>query len=60
MIFGFLVNMENTKAIYFYSTPWAPFPQNDALPLNSVFRSPPNAVHGFEASDMRVPGLYIS
>ena len=27
MIFGFLVNMENTIAIYFYSTPWALFPQ---------------------------------
>ena len=27
MIFGFLVNMENTIAIYSYSTPWAHFPQ---------------------------------
>ena len=27
MIFGFLVNTENTIAIYSYSTPWALFPQ---------------------------------
>ena len=27
MIFGFLLNMENTIAIYSYSTPWARVPQ---------------------------------
>ena len=60
MIFGFLVNMENTIAIYFYSTPWALSPQNDALPLNSLFWSPLTALHGFDTWDMAVPGLYIS
>ena len=60
MIFGFLVNMENTIAIYFYSTPWALSPQNDALPLNSLFWSPLTAVHGFDTWDISVPGQYIS
>ena len=62
MIFGFLGNMENTIAIYFYSTPGlGPFShKNDALPLNSLFWSPPTAVHRSDASDMTVPGLYIS
>ena len=56
MIFGFLVNMENTIKIYPYSTPWALFPQNDSLPLNSLFWSSPiAAVHRFDASDMAVP-----
>ena len=27
MIFGFLANMENTKALYSYSIPWALFPK---------------------------------
>ena len=41
--------------------PLGPFPsKNYALPLNSMFWSPPTAVHGFDASDMPVPGLYIS
>ena len=30
------------------------------MPLNSLFWSPPTAVHGFDAWDMAVPGLYIS
>ena len=34
--------------------------QIDALPLNSLFWSPPTAVHGFDAWDMAIPGLYIS
>ena len=56
MIFGFLVNMENTIAIDSY-----PFSQrNNALPLNSLFWSPPTAVHRFDAWDMEVSGLYIS
>ena len=54
MIFAFLVNMENTIAIYSYSTPWSLFT------LNSLFWSPPTAVHRFDISDMAVPGLYIS
>ena len=33
-------------------------PPDDALPLNSLFWSPPTAVHGFEASDMAV-SVYI-
>ena len=33
---------------------------DDALPLNSLFWSPPTAVHRFDASDMAVPGLNIS
>ena len=33
--------------------------KNDALPLNSLFWSPPTAVHRFDAWDMVVPGLYI-
>ena len=32
----------------------------DVLPLNSLFWSPPTAVHRSDASDMAVPGLYIS
>ena len=32
----------------------------DVLSLNSLFWSPPTAVHRFDASDMAVPGLYIS
>ena len=31
MIFGFLVNMENTIEIYSYSTPWALFPQKGCV-----------------------------
>jgi len=34
--------------------------KNDALPLNSLFWSPPTAVHRFDTWDMAVPGLYIS
>ena len=34
--------------------------KNDALPLNSLFWSPPTAVHRFDACYMSVPGLYIS
>ena len=34
--------------------------KNDALPLNSLFWSPPTAVHRFDAWDRAVPGLYIS
>jgi len=38
--------------------------KNYALPLNSLFWSPPTAVHRFDASDISVPpgppGLYIS
>jgi len=30
-ILGFLVNMEITIAIYFYSTPWALFPQKKCV-----------------------------
>ena len=30
------------------------------MPLNSLFWSPPTAVHKFDALDMAVPGLYIS
>ena len=62
MIFGSLVNMENTLAIYFYSTPGlGPFShKNYALPLNYLFWSPPTAVHRSDAWDMAVPGLYIS
>ena len=60
IIFGFLVDMENTIVISSYSTPWAMFLKNDALPLSSLFWSPPTAVHRFDASDMAVPGLYIS
>ena len=61
MIFGLLVNMENTIGIYSYSTLWPFFLKNDVLPLNSLFLSPhPTAVHRFDASDMAVPGLYIS
>jgi len=61
MIFGFLVNLESTITIYSYSTPWG-FLTNDALHLNSLFWFPPSptAVHRFDASDMAVPGLYIS
>ena len=33
MLFGFLVNMENTISIYFYSTPWALFPQKWCVAL---------------------------
>ena len=34
---------------------------NDALPLNSLFWSPPTAVNRFDASDMTAPiSLYIS
>ena len=32
-IFGFMVNMENTIAIYSYSTPWALFPQKWCVAL---------------------------
>ena len=32
----------------------------DVLPLNSLFWFPPIAVHRFDASDMAVPGIYIS
>ena len=62
MIFGFLVKMENTITIHSYSTPCiGPFSIiNDALPLNSLFWSPPTAVHRFDAWDIAVPGLYIS
>ena len=60
MIFGFLVDMENTIVISTYSTPWALFLKNDALPLSSLFWSSPTAVHGFYTWDMAVPGLYIS
>jgi len=57
--FGFLVKMENTIAIYSIPT-LGPFSlKNDALPLNSLFWSPPSAVHIFDASDMAVPGLDI-
>jgi len=31
MIFGFLVNIENTIEIYSYSTPWALFPQKGCV-----------------------------
>ena len=54
MIVGFLIDMENTIAIYSNSL------KNDALPLNSLFLFPPTAVHRFDASDVTVPGLYIS
>ena len=41
MIFGFLVNIENTKE-YIFITPLGPFSlKNDALPLNFLFWSPP-------------------
>ena len=50
MIFGILVNMENTIAINSYSTPWPFSLKNDALPLNSLFWSPPTAVHRFDAT----------
>ena len=57
MIFGFLVNMKNTIAIYSYFTTWVDFfLKNDALPLNSLFWSPPTAINRFDSS---VPGLYI-
>jgi len=48
-IFGFLVNIENTIAIYSYATPWALSLKNDALPLNSLFWSLPTAAHRFDA-----------
>ena len=60
MIFGFLVNMEIQKQYILFpllgSFPW----KNDALPMNSLFWSPPTAVHRFDAWNMTVPGLYIS
>ena len=56
MIFGFLVNMENTNI---FIPPLGPFSlKNDALPLNSLFLSPSTPVHRFDASDMAVPGGY--
>ena len=46
--------------MYFFIPPLGPFfPQNAALPLNSLFWSPLTAVHRFDASDMAVPGLYF-
>ena len=59
MICGFLVNMENTIAIYSYSTPWTLFPQKWCVAPELCW-SPPTAVLRFDASDMAVPGLYIS
>ena len=60
MIFGFLVNMENTKQ-YILIPPLRPFSlKNDGLPLNSLFWFSPTAVHRFDASYMAVPGLHIS
>ena len=60
LIFGFLVNMENTIAMYFLFHPLGPFSlKNAALPLNSLFWSPLTAVHRFDASNMAVPGLYF-
>ena len=60
VIFGFLVNMENTKQ-YILIPPLRPFSlKNDGLPLNSLFWFSPTAVHRFDASDMAVPGLHIS
>ena len=50
---GITTNMENTIAIHSYSTPWAFFPQKWALPLNSLFWSPPTTVHRFDAWEMR-------
>ena len=48
--------MENTIAIDSY-----PFSlRNNALPLSSLFWSPPTAVHRFDSLDMEVSGLYIS
>jgi len=38
--------------------PLSPFPSK--MPLNSLFWSPPTAVHKFDAWEMAVPGLYIS
>ena len=48
----------NSDILLFH--PWAFSLKNDALPLNSLFWSPPTAVHRFDAWDMAVPGLYIS
>ena len=46
---------------YILIPPSGPFSlKNDALPLNSLFWSPPAAVHRFHAWDMVVSGLYIS
>ena len=60
MTFGFLAKMENRIA-NIHNPALAPFSlKNDALPLNSLFWSPPSEVHRFDASDMAVPGLYIS
>ena len=47
----------STIAIYFISPPPLII---DVLHLNSLFSSPPTAVHKFDALDMAVPGLYIS
>ena len=60
MIFGFLVNMENTSNIFLFH-PLSPFP-------SKMMRCPwilcldllPTAVHRFDACYMSVPGLYIS
>ena len=47
--------------VYYSNTSYYP-PSRiiDVLPLNSLFWSPPTSVHRFDASDMAVPGLYIS
>ena len=47
--------------IYSYSLPWDLFPQKWCMALNSLFWSPPTAVHRFGASDMAVPGhIFLS
>ena len=59
MIFGFLVNMENTIAIYFYSTPWTLFTQKWCVAPEFFVLISSHWVHRFNAWDMAVPGLYI-
>ena len=48
------------KGIYFYYTPWALFPQKWCVAPEFFVLISPTAVHRFDASDMAVPGLYIS
>ena len=55
------VNLSSEYILFLASGQYGPFSlKNDALPLNSLFWSPPTAVHRFDAWDMAVPGLYIS
>ena len=53
-----LSGLYNCDILLFH--PWTFYLKNNALPLNSLFWSPPTAVHRFDAWYMAVPGLYIS